>query len=121
MLIRNSKKQLIAWRSVATTLLLSAPYIVMAQTTLCNLLVPFNNIAKLVSYLVGAIAIVMLLWSAFLFITGGGNEEQLKKAKSYLLYALIGIAVAVLANNAERIVQSIIGGNALETQCPNLR
>lgn len=41
------------------------------------------------------VAVVFIIWSGFLFVTAGGSEEKLNKAKSTLTWTIIGLAVAV--------------------------
>ena len=89
--------------------------------TVCDLLTPLSNVGRLVSYLVGVIATVIILYAGFLFLTAAGSEDTMKKAKGYLLYGLVGIAVGLLAFNAAPIVSSLVGGGSFETTCPNLR
>jgi uncharacterized membrane protein len=59
--------------------------------------------------LILAIAVVMLLYAAFLYLTAAGNDERIGKAKSIILYVVIAIIVAVVANGLISIVQSFFG------------
>ncbi len=88
------------------------PAVVLAQTVgtrgntdkLCELI---NNLFSLVGVfgtIILILALVILLYAAFLFVTSGGNEEQTKQGRDFLLYALIGLAVAFLAVFADDIV-----------------
>jgi len=56
-----------------------------------------QGIASLVAYAFVAIAIILFLYTAFLFLTASGNEERQKKAKQTLLWALIGVAIALFS------------------------
>ena len=87
-----------------------------AVSNVCDI---FNIVIRIQNWFAAfffAIAAIMLLYAGFLFLTGGGSEDTLKKAKTYLIYGLIGIAVGLLAGNAVRIVQSVVGGTAI-TSC----
>ena len=53
-----------------------------------------------------ALAVIMLLYAAFLYLTAAGSEERVARAKTTITYAVIGIAVALLAGGIPRIVQS---------------
>lgn len=78
-------------------------------TTLCGFV---NNIFSLVGVfgtILLILALVVLLYAAFLFITAGGNEETTKKARTFLIYSLIGLAVAFLAIFADDIVTQLFG------------
>lgn len=46
-----------------------------------------------IKYLVGAIAVVMLLVNGVRLVAGGGEEENTKKAKSGVIYALVGLVL----------------------------
>ncbi len=48
-------------------------------------------------YLIGTIAVAALIWGGFVYITSAGNEEAIKKAKTIITYAIIGLFVAILA------------------------
>jgi succinate-acetate transporter protein len=58
------------------------------------------------------VAVAMLLWAAFLFLSAGDNEEKVTKAKKILLYAVIAAAVALLANGINPIVTNILNSGA---------
>jgi hypothetical protein len=55
------------------------------------------------------LAILMGIWAAVLFISAGGNPERVKQGKQTLTYAVIGLAVVLLANSMVNIVQTKIG------------
>ena len=41
------------------------------------------------------VAIVLIIWSGFLFVTAMGDMTKLKKARSTLLWTIIGLAIIV--------------------------
>ncbi len=47
--------------------------------------------------IMGLIAILMIVVSGYRYITAGGNEEQTHDAKNGIKYAVIGVAVALMA------------------------
>lgn len=55
------------------------------------------HITTIVATIAGGIAIIILLVGSIRYITSGGDAGNVKKAKDTILYALIGIAVIVLA------------------------
>lgn len=57
-----------------------------------------------------ALAVIFILYAAFLYLTSGGDEEKVGKAKQYLVYAIIAIAVAVLSKGIVMVVQSFLPG-----------
>ncbi len=59
-----------------------------------------QTITKIVSillFIIGIIAVVAMVIGGVMYATSGGNSEQIKKAKDTILYAIIGIIVAVMA------------------------
>ena len=55
-----------------------------------------------------AISVIFLVWGAFEFVTSEGNPEKISSAKKRLLYAIIGIALALLANGVDDVLRSIL-------------
>lgn len=55
------------------------------------------SLAEYFLILVGVIAVVMIIYGGFLYITAGAVEENLKKANKTILYGVIGVIVAILA------------------------
>jgi len=55
------------------------------------------SVTKLISYIVGAVAVLVIIFAGFRFITSGGSNENTNSARNMILYAIIGLAVAVLA------------------------
>jgi len=60
-----------------------------------------NNVVKtvvsIISYIAGALAIIMIMISGFNFMTANGDAQKITKARNSLIYAMIGIAVAASA------------------------
>jgi hypothetical protein len=52
---------------------------------------------NILSIIVGAAAILMIVVSGLKYITSGGDSNKITSAKNNLIYALIGVAVAALA------------------------
>lgn len=60
------------------------------------------------SWFVGLAAVVMGLYSGFLFITARDNANQLATARQTMMYAIIGIGVAILAFSLVSLSKSIL-------------
>ncbi len=59
--------------------------------------------------LVGVASVVFLMYGAYLYMSSGQNEENLKKAKTSLIYGIIGAVVAVLAFSIFSFASSLVG------------
>ncbi|MBW3538578.1 pilin [Candidatus Parcubacteria bacterium] len=57
----------------------------------------FRSVANILIYLVGAIAVIMVIIGGLRYVLSGGDPAGTKSAKDTILYAVIGIVVAVLA------------------------
>lgn len=60
----------------------------------------------ILTFVVGAAAVIGIIWAGFKYITSGGDSNKVANAKSTLIYALIGIAVVGLAQVLVHLVLS---------------
>jgi len=67
-----------------------------------------NTIANYVFAILLALAVVMLLLAAFNWLTSGGSEEKVGSARKMLIWALVGIAVALAAKGLVKIIEALI-------------
>ncbi len=56
-----------------------------------------SDIVTYFSIIVGAIAVIMIIYGGFRYITSGGSSERVGSAKSTLIYAIIGLIIVALA------------------------
>jgi hypothetical protein len=94
------------------------PFFAMAQVggitpgtlaTTINIPTLADTITNWVFGLILVIATVLIFYSAFLYMTSAGDEEKVKSAKNFIIYAIIGIAIAFFAKAIVAIVKSLIG------------
>jgi hypothetical protein len=52
---------------------------------------------KIISVIAGIIAIIMLVINGFKFVVSGGDPQSVASARNGVIYALVGLAVCVLA------------------------
>ena len=57
------------------------------------------------------LCVIMVLVGAFQFMTGGGDPEKISKARKTILYAAVGLALALIAGGVTSIIQSILKGS----------
>lgn len=69
----------------------------------------FKTIVNILLFLVGAVAVIMLIFGGIRYVTSGGKQEDVTAAKNTIMYAIIGIVVAILAF---AVVNFVIGGLA---------
>lgn len=83
----------------------------------CALMRQVFSVIRIFGSVILALSVVMILYSAFLFVTGGGNPETLTKARNILLFSLIGLAVALLATSGQAIVSGLLPQGEFVQQC----
>ncbi len=54
------------------------------------------------------LAVVVIIVSGFQMIAGGGNPDQVAKAKKAIIWAIIGIVVAFMSFVVVQIIQSLL-------------
>lgn len=57
----------------------------------------FQTITNAALYLIGAISVIMLIYGGIRYTISGGDSKGVEAAKNTILYAIVGIIVAVLA------------------------
>jgi hypothetical protein len=57
----------------------------------------FKNITKILLYLIGSISIIMIIIGGLRFVLANGDSKQAGEARNTILYAVIGIVVAISA------------------------
>jgi len=74
-----------------------------------NLLLILDTIVNWVFVIVLIFSVIFLVLAGWQFITQGGNAQAVSEARMKLLWAAIGIAVAVMARGIPVVVRNIIG------------
>lgn len=68
---------------------------------------------NVLSFLAGAIAVIMIIISGIKFVTSGGDSAAVSSAKNTLIYAIIGLAVVALAQVIVHFVLNAIINNTV--------
>ena len=55
------------------------------------------NVINIFLYVVGFVAVVMIIYGGFLYMTSQGDAGKVQKAKNTILYSVLGLAISVLA------------------------
>lgn len=62
-----------------------------------SFLTAFAQISNTLIFLVGAIAVIMVIIGALRYVLSNGDSAGLKSAKDTILYALIGVVAAMIS------------------------
>ena len=77
-------------------------------TTPEDIITLIETIAAWLFWILLAVALIYILMAALQFLTSGGDPMRVEKARNNLLYAIVGLAVAFLAQGLVRVVEFII-------------
>lgn len=107
-----------AGAGIISGLFLLLPLLVVAQGVVPDAIIKSpSDIAAIIAKVLGwlantalVIGISMLLYAAILYMTAGASETILAKSKTVLLYAIVGITVALLAYSVKPFLLSIFQG-----------
>jgi hypothetical protein len=73
-----------------------------------------KNVAKTItvdfSIVIGAISVIMIIYAGFRYITSGGSSEHANSARNILMYAVIGLIIAVIAQLIVHLVINAASG-----------
>ncbi|MBI1755335.1 hypothetical protein HYR65_03580 [Candidatus Azambacteria bacterium] len=83
-----------------------------ASTATATVVGTLINIINWFSWLLAILAVAVGLYAGFLYMTTNGEPQKLTVAHKVLFYAIVGIAVAVLAFSIISIVEGLVGGGA---------
>jgi hypothetical protein len=70
-----------------------------------------DTIQLIIKY-AAALAVLMLVFGGYQYLTAGGADDQVKKAHATLLWSFVGLALAILAYALVEIIISINFGAA---------
>jgi multisubunit Na+/H+ antiporter MnhB subunit len=57
----------------------------------------FKTITNVLLFLIGAISVIMLIIGGIRYVVSGGDSSAVQSAKNTILYAIVGVVVAILA------------------------
>lgn len=62
-----------------------------------NLPTAITTVSNTILMIIGVIAVLFLIIGGFQYVTSAGNPDSIGKAKSTILYGIIGLVFAILA------------------------
>jgi uncharacterized membrane protein len=66
-----------------------------------------ENVIGIMSYAIGVISVIVILIGAIMYAASTGDPQKTKRAQDAILYAIVGLVVAVLG---QAIVRTVLGG-----------
>lgn len=72
----------------------------------------FTTIVNIMLFIIGALSVIMLIIGGIRYTVSGGNQSAITAAKNTIMYAIVGIIIAVLAYAIVNFVlTTLIGGS----------
>ena len=56
-----------------------------------------RNVITIMLFVIGILALIMVVYSGIRYVISRGNPEEVKNAKNTLLYSIVGLVIAILA------------------------
>ena len=56
-----------------------------------------TTVTNILLFLMGAVSVIMIIIGGFMYVTAAGDAGRIKTAKNTILYAVIGLIVAIFA------------------------
>lgn len=85
-------------------------------TTFVSIQSIFNFLQAVAMIFLGIVLVIgvfAFIYAGFVYLTSGGDETKIGNAKNILIYAVVGVAISVLALGIVTVVQNfIVGGNS---------
>lgn len=101
----------------STLLMISLALPVFAQEQIpLELSTIINRIKTTIQGLGFIVAVLFIIWGGFQFMTAGGSEEKVAGARRLIMWAMVGLAVIVLAELLARTACWVATGNF---SCPS--
>lgn len=72
----------------------------------------FKTVTNVLLFIIGAVAVIMLVIGGIRYTISGGDSNSITAAKNTILYAIIGIIVAILAYAAVNFVIGSFAGTS---------
>ena len=79
-----------------------------ASLTITSIEAKVVTVVNYVISLIAIVAVAMIIYAGYLYISSGGDEKKLVQAKSLILYAVIGLVVVVVSYSIVGFVNSFV-------------
>jgi len=81
-------------------------------STFQDILGIINTFLSWIFTLLLVLAAIFIILAAFYYLTAGGDEEKISKAKGRLIYAVVAIAIGLVATSVRFVVEQLINSKS---------
>lgn len=71
-----------------------------------------QNVVNTMLFIIGALAVVMLIWGGLQYVISAGDSGKVGKAKSTILYAIVGLVIAIFSYAIVNFVIAQVGSTS---------
>ena len=71
-----------------------------------------RTVSNILIWVVGIVLVIMIMWSGFKYITAAGDTSKVASAKNSLIYAIVGLIIAILAYAIVNFVIEHLGASS---------
>src|SRR3989344_5960036 len=91
------------------TILLTLPFLALAASPTVWVQTVLNNFLGLIVWpIFFSVSILVLIWAGFLFLTAQGDPAKITASKKLVIWAIVGIVVAILAFSVINVIEQIV-------------
>jgi len=80
-----------------------------SSEAICCMLNTIYTVTNWIFYILTLVAVLMIIYGGFVYITAAGDPAKATSAKGILTFAIIGLAIALLAKLIPSLVKFILG------------
>jgi glucose uptake protein GlcU len=98
------------WLATASTSILNGANTACGASS-CNktsIATIFENITNTLIFLVGAVAVIMIVVGGLRYVTSNGDSKRTQAAKDTIQYSVVGVVVAILSYAIVRFVANAL-------------
>lgn len=97
---------------MTTLSMLALPAMSLAQTPAptIDVMTALDSITDWLFTILLVVAVIFIILAAYNFVTAAGDPEKVGTARTQVMWALIGIVVALLAKGLVILVRTMVGG-----------
>ena len=68
-----------------------------------------KDVVNIILWIVGILSVIMLVWGGIKYTTSAGDTNKVTSAKNTIIYAVIGLVIAIMAYAIVNFVTTQIG------------
>lgn len=56
-----------------------------------------QTVVSILAKIVGVVSVIMIIFAGFRYVTAGGDSNSINSARNTLIYAIVGLAIAIIS------------------------